>query len=43
LTIRVEDAEVAILVKIQFKDAVAKHAVPPDQLTLNADRSAPLS
>jgi hypothetical protein len=38
-----EVAEGATLFKALFKDAVAKHAFPPDQLTPNADRSAPLS
>ena len=39
---RVEHAESAIQFKALFQDAMAKHAVPPDQLTLHADRGAPM-
>ena len=39
---RVEHAESAIGFKALFKDAMAKHAVPPDQLTLHADRAGPM-
>jgi putative transposase len=40
---RIEHAESAIQFKALFQDAMAKHAVPPDQLTLHADRGSPLS
>jgi putative transposase len=40
---RVEHAESAIQFKALFKDAMTKHVVPPDQLTLHADRGGPLS
>ena len=33
---RIEHAESATLLEAQFSDAMAKHAVPPDQLTLHA-------
>jgi transposase InsO family protein len=39
---RIEHAESATLFKALFSDAMAKHAVPPDQLTLHADRGAPM-
>jgi putative transposase len=39
---RVEHAESAIQFKALFQDAMTKHAVPPDQLTLHADRGAPM-
>ena len=39
---RVEHAESATLFKALFSDAMARHAVPPDQLTLHADRGAPM-
>ena len=39
---RIEDTESATLFKALFKDAMAKHAVPPDQLTLHADRGGPM-
>jgi transposase InsO family protein len=38
----VADAENAALFKILFDDAIAKHQVPPGQLTLHADRGAPM-
>jgi putative transposase len=38
----VADAENANLFKILFDDAMAKHQVPPGQLTLHADRGAPM-
>jgi putative transposase len=38
---RVEHAECAVQFKALFQDAMAKHAVPPDQLTLHADRGGP--
>ena len=38
---RIEHAESATLFKAFLKDVMAKHAVPPDQLTLHADRGAP--
>ena len=38
---RVEHAESASQFKELFLDAMAKHAVPPDQLTLHADRGGP--
>ena len=37
---RIEHAESAIQFKALFQDAMAKHAVPADQLTLHADRGA---
>jgi len=40
---RIEHAESATQFKALFQDAMAKHAVPPDQLTLHADRGSPLS
>jgi putative transposase len=39
---RVEHAESATQFKALFIDAMAKHAVPPDQLTLHADRGGPM-
>jgi transposase InsO family protein len=39
---RVEHAESAIQFKALFKDAMTKHAVPPDQLTLHADCGGPM-
>ena len=36
----IEHAESAIQFKALFQDAMTKHAVPPDQLTLHADRGA---
>ena len=39
---RVEHAESATLFKALFSDAMARHAVPPDQLTLHADRGGPM-
>jgi putative transposase len=39
---RIEHAESAIQFKALFKDAMTKHAVPPDQLTLHADRGGPM-
>ena len=39
---RIAHAESASQFKALFQDAMAKHAVPPDQLTLHADRGAPL-
>jgi putative transposase len=38
----VADAESAALFKPLFDDAIAKHAVPPGQLTLHADRGGPM-
>ena len=38
----VADAESATLFRPLFDDAVAKHAVPPGQLTLHADRGGPV-
>jgi putative transposase len=38
----VADAESAVLFKVLFDDAIAKHAVPPGQLTLHADRGGPM-
>jgi len=38
----VADAETAALFKSLFDDAIAKHQVPPGQLTLHADRGAPM-
>ncbi|MBC7738981.1 MAG: transposase family protein [Candidatus Saccharibacteria bacterium] len=40
---RIEHAESASQFKALFKDAMTKHAVPLDQLTLHADRGGPLS
>lgn len=40
---RVEDAETAALFKPLFDDAVVKHNVPHGQLTLHADRGAPMT
>ena len=39
---RVEHAESASQFKQLFTDAVDKHAVPRDQLTLHADRDGPM-
>ena len=39
---RVEHAESATLFKALFSDAITKHAVPPGQLTLHADRGSPM-
>ena len=39
---RLEHAESALHFKALFKDAMTKHAVPPDRLTLHADRGAPM-
>ena len=39
---RIEQAASAIQFKALFQDAMAKHAVPPDQLTLHADRGSPM-
>ena len=39
---RIEHAESASQFKALFKDAMEKHAVPPDQLTLHADRGGPM-
>ena len=39
---RIEHAESASLFKALFLDAITKHAVPPDQLTLHADRGGPM-
>ena len=39
----VADAENAALFKALFDDAVTKHNVPPGQLTLHADRGAPMT
>ena len=39
---RVADAENAALFKMLFEDATTKHQVPPGQLTLHADRGAPM-
>jgi putative transposase len=39
----VADAETATLFKPLFDDAVEKHNVPPDQLTLHADRGGPMT
>jgi len=39
---RIEHAESAALFKALFSDAMARHAVPPDQLTLHADRGGPM-
>ena len=38
----VADAESAVLFKPLFDDAIAKHNVPPGQLTLHADRGGPM-
>ena len=38
----VADAESATLFKPLFDDAIAKHNVPPGQLTLHADRGGPM-
>ena len=38
----VANAETAALFRPLFDDAVAKHQVPPGQLTLHADRGAPM-
>ena len=38
----VADAESATLFRPLFDDAVAKHDVPPGQLTLHADRGGPM-
>ena len=38
----VADSESATLFKALFEDALAKHPVPPGQLTLHADRGAPM-
>jgi putative transposase len=38
----VADAESAVLFKALFDDTLAKHAVPPGQLTLHADRGGPM-
>ena len=39
---RIEHAESATLFKELFIDAVEKHGVPRDQLTLHADRGGPM-
>lgn len=39
---RIEHAESAVQFKALFQDAMEKHAVPPDQLTLHADRGGPM-
>ncbi len=39
---RVGHAESALEFKALFQDAMAKHAVPPDQLTLHADHGTPM-
>jgi putative transposase len=39
---RVEHAESSLQFKTLFHDAISKHAVPPDQLTLHADRGGPM-
>jgi transposase InsO family protein len=39
----VADAETAALFRPLFDDAVAKHNVPPGQLTLHADRGGPMT
>jgi putative transposase len=39
---RVADAESAALFKALFHDTIAKHQVPPGQLTLHADRGGPM-
>jgi transposase InsO family protein len=38
----VADAESATLFKVLFEDTLTKHAVPPGQLTLHADRGGPM-
>jgi transposase InsO family protein len=38
----VADAESAALFRPLFDDAMAKHNVPPGQLTLHADRGGPM-
>ena len=38
----VADAENTVLFKALFDDAFVKHGVPPDQLTLHADRGGPM-
>jgi transposase InsO family protein len=38
----VADAESAVLFRPLFDDAIAKHNVPPGQLTLHADRGGPM-
>jgi len=38
----IADAENAALFKMLFEDATTKHQVPPGQLTLHADRGAPM-
>ncbi len=38
----VADAESASLFKVLFDETIAKHAVPPGQLTLHADRGGPM-
>jgi transposase InsO family protein len=38
----VADAETAALFKPLLDDAIAKHNVPPGQLTLHADRGGPM-
>jgi transposase InsO family protein len=38
----IADAETAALFKPLFDDAIAKHNVPPGQLTLHADRGGPM-
>ena len=38
----VADAETAALFKPLFNEAITKHNVPPDQLTLHADRGSPM-
>jgi transposase InsO family protein len=38
----VADAETATLFRPLFDDAIAKHNVPPGQLTLHADRGGPM-
>lgn len=39
---RIADSENAILFKALFHDVIARNAVPPGQLTLHADRGAPM-
>ncbi len=38
----VADAESASLFKVLFDDTIEKHAIPPGQLTLHADRGGPM-
>ena len=38
----IADSENAVLFKDLFEDTVAKHQVPPNQLTLHADRGGPM-